>query len=164
MARPLRIQISGGWYHVTSRANRREDLFWDNRDRQRFLGLVSELPGRFRLEIHAFVLMDNHYHLLVRTREPNLSHAVRWLNVTYSRRFNWAHRQVGHVFQGRFKAVVIQDARGVCEVARYVHLNPVRVEGLGLGKVEQRRAKVPGSKDPGAVLVARRLALLDAYR
>jgi len=158
MARPLRILIPDGWYHVLSRGNRRASLFWEDTDRRRFLGLVSELPERFHLEVHAFVLMDNHYHLVVRTPQANLSHAIRWLHVSYSSRFNWAHRQVGHVFQGRFKAVVIQEIRGVCEVARYVHLNPVRIQGLGLGKAEQRRAKVLGLRGsrgrPGGPAVA----------
>jgi hypothetical protein len=86
----------------------------------------------------------------MRRPQANLSHGIRWLHVSYGSRFNWAHGQVGHVFQGRFKAVVIQEVRGVCEVARYVHLNPVRIQGLGLGKAEQRRAKVLGCKDPGA--------------
>ena len=140
-----------------SRGNRRASLFWEDTDRRRFLGLVLELPQRFHFEVHAFVLMDNHYHLMVRTPQANLSHGIRWLHVSYSSRFNWAHGQVGHVFQGRFKAVVIREVRGVCEVARYLHLNPVRVQGLGLGKAEQRRAKVLGCEDPGAALVARRL-------
>jgi putative transposase len=144
MARPLRILIPDGWYHVMSRGNRRASLFWEESDRRRFLGLVSELPERFHLEVHAFVLMDNHYHLVVRTPQANLSQAIRWLHVSYSSRFNWAHRQVGHLFQGRFKAVVIQEVRGVCEVARCVHSNPVRIQGLGLGQAEQRRAKVLG--------------------
>lgn len=148
---------------MMSRGNRREALYLDDTDRRRFLGLVSELPERFRLEIHAFVLMDNHYHLVVRTPEPNLSHAMRWLHVTYSSRFNWAHEQVGHVFAGRFRAVIIQDEKGICEVARYVHLNPVRIEGLALGKAEQRRGKVLGGEDPGAVLVAQRLSVLHNY-
>jgi putative transposase len=163
MARPLRLLVPGGWYHVTSRGNRREALFPEDADRRRFMGLVSEWPERFRIEVHAFVLMDNHYHLLVRTPEPNLSHAVRWLHVSYSVRFNWAHQLVGHVFAGRFRAVVIQDERGVCEVARYLHLNPVRMAGLGLGKAEQRRARVRGSSDPGAALVTERLLRLARY-
>ena len=164
MARALRLLIAGGWYHVMSRGNRRENLFRDDDDRRRFLGLLSEWPERFRIEIHAFILMDNHYHLLARTPEPNLSHGMRWLNVSYSSRFNWAHQQIGHVFAGRYRAVVIQDERGVCEVARYVHLNPVRIEGLGLGKTEQRRARVLGSADPGAALVAQRLEVLHGYQ
>jgi REP element-mobilizing transposase RayT len=155
--------IPGGWYHVTSRGKRRKALFRDDHDRRRFLGLLSELPERFRVEIHAFVLMDSHYHVVTRTPEANLSHAIRWLNVTYSSRFNWAHGQAGHVFQGRFKAVVIQEEKGVCEVARYVHLNPVRIGGLGLGKAAQRRAKVLGREDPGAALVAKRLRVLRDF-
>src|SRR5574341_657914 len=121
MARPLRILVPGGWYHVTSRANGREDLFRTDDDRRRFLGLVAELPERFGLEIHAFVLMDSHYHLLVRTPIPNLSHALKWLHVTYSMRFNWAHQTRGHVFQGRYKAILIEDLQGVVAVARYLH-------------------------------------------
>src|SRR6267378_53201 len=84
MARPLRILLAGGWYHVSSRGNRREALFVNDADRRRFLGLVAQLPERFGLEVHAFVLMDNHYHLLVRTPQPNLSHAMRWVNVSLS--------------------------------------------------------------------------------
>ena len=81
MARPLRILVAGGWYHVTARGNRRESVFCDDQDRQGFLGMVAALPERFGIEVHAFVLMDNHYHLLLRTPEPNLSQAIQWLNV-----------------------------------------------------------------------------------
>lgn len=163
MARPLRILVAGGWYHVTARGNRREALYRNEADRRRFLGLVAELPERFGLEVHAFVLMDNHYHLLVRTPRANLSDAIRWLNIGYGMRFNWAHRLCGHVFQGRFKAILIEEEKGVVAVARYVHLNPVRVGGLGLGKAEQRQARVTGCEDPGAELVRRRLAVLREY-
>lgn len=163
MARPLRILVEGGWYHVTARGNRREALFFDDTDRRRFLGLVAELPERFGVELHAFVLMNNHYHLLVRTPRANLSQAIQWLNISYGMRLNWARRMCGHVFQGRFKAVLIEDTRGVVEVGRYVHLNPVRIGGLGLGKAEQRRAKVEGYPDPGGALVRRRLETLRDY-
>jgi len=135
-------------------------LFLDDADRQRFMGLLAQMPERFGIELHAFVLMDNHYHLVLRTRVPNLSHAIRWLHVSYSMGFNRAHRQCGALFAGRFKAVVIQDESGVTEVVRYVHLNPIRVGGLGLGKEEQRRAKVLGCANPGTALISRRLALL----
>ena len=147
MARALGILLAGGWYHVTSRGNRREAIFREDADRRRFLGLVAELAGRFGLEVHAFVLMDNHYHLVVRTPQPNLNQAMQWLNVSYSTRFNWAHRQCGHVFQGRYKAIVIETERGVVEVARYVHLNPVRVGRLKLGKAEQRQARLDSPWD-----------------
>ncbi|MBE7503599.1 MAG: transposase [Verrucomicrobiales bacterium] len=163
MARPLRIQVAGGWYHVTSRGNRREAIYRTDTDRRRFLGLVAELPERSGLEVHAFVLMDNHYHLVVRTPEPNLGEAMHWLHVSYTSRFNWAHRQCGHLFQGRYKAVLIEDPGGVAAVARYVHLNPVRVGRLGLGKTQQRQSRAGGGVDPGAALVQQRLHELNEY-
>jgi hypothetical protein len=107
--------------------------------------------------------MDNHYHLLVRTADPNLSEAIRWLQVSYSSAFNWAYRMDGHLFQGRFRSVLIEDVHGVVEVARYLHLNPVRVRGLGMGKAEQRRARLGDIEDPGAVLVKERLRVLEEY-
>jgi hypothetical protein len=125
---------------------------------------VAELPERFALEVHAFVLMHNHYHLLVRTTEANLSQAIRWLNVSYAIKFNWAHRCRGTVFQGRFKSVLIQEQSQAVAVARYIHLNPVRIGGLGLGKRDQRKAQVLGCEDPGRELVKRRLKVLGDHR
>src|SRR5215203_3981083 len=119
-----------------NRGHRAGALFLDDADRRRFLGPVSELPERFGLEMHAFVLMPNHYHLMVRTTEANLSQAIRWLNVSYAIKFNWAHRCRGTVFQGRFKSVLIQEESKAVEVARYLYLNPVRIEGLGLSKTD----------------------------
>lgn len=138
-------------------------MFLDDGDRRRFLGAVAQLPERYGLELHAFVLMDNHYHLLVRTTEANLSHAMRWLNVTYAVKFNWAHRCRGTVFQGRFKGVLIQEESQAVEVARYVHLNPVRLGGLGLSKADQRKARVLGCENPGQELIRRRLETLRAH-
>jgi REP element-mobilizing transposase RayT len=164
MARPSRILVAGGWYQVTRRGNRREAIYRTDADRRRFLGLVAELPERFGLEVHAFVLMDHHDHLGARTPEPNLSEAMRWLHVSYSRRFNWAHRQCGHVFQGRYQAIVLEDQRGVIEVARDVHLNPVRVGRLGLGKAQQRQSRAVGGVDPGTELVRQRFKELNPDR
>ncbi len=163
MARKLRVVVAGGWYHVLNRGNHREAIFRADTDRRRFLGRLAELPERFRTEIHAFVLMENHYHLLIRTVDANLSEAIRWLQVSYSSVFNWAHGIRGHLFQGRFRSLLIEDVQGVGEVARYLHLNPVRVGGLGLGKSEQRRARVVGIEDPGEPLVTERLRLLAEY-
>lgn len=163
MARKLRVVVAGGWYHVVNRGNRRAAIFRTDTDRRRFLGRLAELPERFRIEIHAFVLMDNHYHLLLRTHDANLSEAIRWLQVSYSSVFNWAHRLRGHLFQGRFRSLLIEDGKGVVEVARYLHLNPVRVRGLALGKSDQRRARVADIEDPGAALIRERLQILDAY-
>ncbi len=164
MARQLRIHVPDGWYHVMSRGNGGEDLYRTDDDRRRFLGLVAELPDRFGTEIHAFVLMGNHYHLLVRCRRTDLSETMRWLQTAYAIKFNWAHRRRGHVFQGRFKSVLIKDEAALGSVARYLHLNPVRIGGLGLSKKDQQRAKVIGCPDPGKELIARRLAVLREHR
>jgi len=110
MARRLRIHVPDGWYHVMSRANGGEALNRTGDDRRRFLGLVSDLPGRFGTEIHAFGKMENHCHLLVRCRRTGLSETLRCLQTAYSVRFNWAHRRRGHVFQRRFQSVLIRDA------------------------------------------------------
>jgi hypothetical protein len=115
------------------------------------------------VEVHAFVLLDSHYHLLVRTPEPNLSEALRWMHVTYSIRFNRDHRQGGHVFQGRFKAVLIETHDGVVEMARYLHLNPVRVGRLALAKAPPGKARAGGGAGPGAKLVRQRLLRLKNY-
>lgn len=147
-----------------SRGNGGSAIYRDDDDRRRFLGLVAELPERFGTEIHAFVLMDNHYHLLVRCRRADLSETLRWLQTSYAVHFNWAHRRRGHVFQGRFKAILIRDESALDGVARYLHLNPVRIGGLGLAKDDQRRAKVLGCPDPGAELVGRRMAVLRGHR
>lgn len=163
MARKPRVLLAGGWYHVVNRGNRREDIFRTDTDRRRFLARLAELPERFRTEVHAFVLMDNHYHLLLRTLDANLSDAIRWLQISYSSAFNWAHRSHGHLFQGRFRSILLEDTHAVVEVARYLHLNPVRIGRLGLGKAEQRRARVADIPDPGAALVLQRLRTLDAY-
>lgn len=163
MARPLRIEVAGAWYHVMNRGHRGGALFLDDADRRRFLGAVAELPERYALEVHAFVLMHNHYHLLVRTREANLGQAMRWLNVSYAVKFNWAHRCHGTVFEGRFKGVLIQEEGKAVEVARYVHLNPVRMGGLGLSKSDQRRARVLGCENPGEELIRRRLETLREH-
>ena len=109
MAREQRGVVAGGWYQVVNRGNRRDAIVRTDTDRRRFLGRLAELPDRFRVEVHAFVLMDNHYHLLLRTRDGNLSDAIRLLQVSYSSVFNWTHRIRGHLFQGRFRSLLVED-------------------------------------------------------
>ena len=103
---------------------------------------------RFRVVLHAYQLMDNHYHLIVELTEKNLSRAGQWLNLSYSSWFNRRHRRSGHLFQGRFKSVVVDPLEWGLALSRYVHLNPVRVKGLGLGKVEQRQVRAGASRAP----------------
>ena len=148
---------------MTARGNERKSIFRDDRDRKHLLGLFSELPERFGVRVHGWVMMDNHYHLLVETREENLSRVGQWVNVAYSVWFNRRHGRSGHLFQGRFGAVLVGDDRGWLEVARYVHLNPVRVGRLGLSKGDQQRQRTVAARDPGK-LVAERLRVLRSYR
>jgi REP element-mobilizing transposase RayT len=140
MARGLRIHVPDGWYHIMSRGNGGEAIYRTEDDRRRFLGLVAELAGRFGTEVHAFVLMDNHYHLLVRCRQATVSETLRWLQTAYAIRFNWAHRRRGHVFQGRFKSVLIRDD-GALD----------RVGGAVLGERGEARALLrAAAREPGA--------------
>lgn len=126
MARPLRIEYSGAVYHVTSRGNARADIFADFTDRQTFLLLLESSVNRFNWICHAYCLMDNHYHLLIETPDSNLSMGMRHLNGVYTQTFNRRHKRVGHVFQGRFKAVIVEKESHLLELCRYVVLNPVR--------------------------------------
>ena len=162
MARPLRIEAPGAWYHITARGNERRAIFRDERDRQQFLELTGELDERFGVEVHAYVLLDNHYHLVVRPALANVSRAMQWLAVSYAVWFNRRHRRVGHLFQGRFKAILVED-NAAAEVSRYVHLNPVRTRRLGLDK--QRQAALAAGMGEASTReeVGIRLATLLAY-
>jgi REP element-mobilizing transposase RayT len=126
MARPLRLEYAGAVWHVTSRGNAKEKVFEDDEDREAFLEVLSRVVTMFRWKLHAYVLMGNHYHLLVETPEPNLSRGMRQLNGIYTQRFNRRHERVGHLFQGRFKGILVEKDRHLLELARYVVLNPVR--------------------------------------
>jgi putative transposase len=164
MARPIRIERAGGWYHITARGNERRPIYRDHRDRQHFCELLGEMVPRFHLRLHCFVLMENHYHLLLELREPNLSQAVQWLNVSYSVWFNRRHERSGHLFQGRFKSVTVSREEWALALSRYVHLNPVRVGKLGLSKSEQQRIRAGPSQAPDAGRVTERIGALRRYR
>ena len=126
MARPLRIEFPGGLYHVTSRGDRRENIYLCDADRQRWVDLLGEVCTRFNWFCYAYCLMDNHFHIVVETVDGNLSAGMRQLNGVYTQWHNRSHNRVGHVFQGRFKAIVVQRESYLLELARYVVLNPVR--------------------------------------
>jgi putative transposase len=135
MARPLRVEFDGALYHVTSRGNAREDIFDGDGDRKAFLEILGKVVNRFNWLCHAYCLMDNHYHLVIETPEANLSKGMRQLNGIYTQVYNRRQRTVGHVFQGRYKAILIQKESHLLEVCRYVVLNPVRVKATK--RVEQ---------------------------
>lgn len=164
MARPVRIEILSGWYHITARGNERRAIFREDADRQRFVELLGEWVERFGLRLHAYVLMDNHYHLLVETPQANLSQAMQWLQVSYTVWFNRRHRRAGHLFQGRYKAILVEAQTAAWELSRYVHLNPVRVRSLGLDKTAQQRARAGMGAPPQPQQVRERLEGLRRYR
>jgi putative transposase len=129
MARPLRVQFPGAVYHVMSRGNARGDVFVDDHDRREFLRSLWRIAERLDWWVWAYCLMDNHYHLLVQTAAPNLGRGMHDLNGAYSLVFNRRHDRVGHVFQGRYKAIVVDHESYLRELVRYIVLNPVRSHG-----------------------------------
>jgi REP element-mobilizing transposase RayT len=146
MARPLRVEFAGALYHVTARGNERRAIFRDDDDRRRLLATIQEATEEYGLRIHGYCLMPNHYHLLVETPRANLSRAIGWLQTTYTIRFNRRHRRSGHLFQGRFKAHIVDAEDYARQLLCYVHLNPVR------------------PRDKSAIIPADRRAALDQWR
>ncbi len=133
MARPIRMDYTESFYHVLSRGNEKREIFYDEKDYFKFLDIISKMIERFKVEVHAYVLMKNHYHLLIRTKEANLSRAIQWLGVSYSVWFNRRHQRSGHLFQGRFKSFLIENDRYFTAMCLYIHGNPLRagiVKGL----------------------------------
>jgi REP element-mobilizing transposase RayT len=126
VARPIRIEFAGAVYHVTARGNERREIFWSDEDRILFLKTLAEAVERFNLRIQAYCLMPNHFHLIVETPSANLSRGMGWLQTTYTIRFNRKHRRSGHLFQGRFKAHLVDGDAYARVLVPYVHLNPVR--------------------------------------
>lgn len=128
MARPLRIEFPGAIYHITSRGDRKEDIFLSDDDRINFLDTYPRVAERYEWICYAYCLMANHYHLVIETPLPNLSRGMAQLNGIYTQKFNRTHNKVGHVFQGRFKAILVEENTYLLELLRYVVLNPVRAQ------------------------------------
>jgi putative transposase len=140
MARPLRIQYPGAVYHVMARGSHGQAIFADDEDRKIFLETLSEACQRTGWRVHAYVLMGNHYHLLIETPEGNLVDGMKWLQSTYTARYNRRHKLFGHLFQGRYKAVIVDESEPMYfqVVSTYIHLNPARA---GLVRIGQQRLK-----------------------
>lgn len=126
MTRPLRIELENSLYHITARGDRRDWIYRSDSDRLTWLSLLGETCARFNFSVHAFCQMTNHFHILLETVNGELGRGMCHFNGTYSRYFNRAHGLVGHVFQGRYKAILCQSERYLQELARYIELNPVR--------------------------------------
>ncbi len=154
MARPLRIEFPGAVYHVTTRGDRREPIFVDDEDRRALLRVIAQALARFDGELLAYCLMGNHYHFVLHTRQANLSLLMRHVNGVYTQIFNRRHDKAGHLFQGRFKAILVDREAYLLEVCRYVELNPVRaklVSKVGAWPWSSYRAHM-GDADPPAWL------------
>ena len=128
MARPLRIEYEGAVYHITSRGNARQGIFLDDEDRTTFLKILGDVVERYNWICYAYCLMANHYHLLIETPDANLSRGMQQLNGVYTQAFNRRHHRVGHVLQGRYKAILVEKESHLLELVRYIVLNPVRAK------------------------------------
>ena len=124
MARPLRIEYPGAFYHVTSRGNEQKDIFKSQKDREKFLSYLESAMVRYGAVIHTWCLMSNHYHLLLETPSGNLSQIMRHINGAYTTYFNVKRKRAGHLFQGRYKAILVEADEYALELSRYIHLNP----------------------------------------
>lgn len=127
MARALRIEYEGAFYHVISRGNEGREIFQDETDRIKFLDYLKEQVIRYSIRVHAYCLMQNHYHLIIETPHANLAKAMHTFNASYTIYFNHKYRRCGHLFQGRYKAILIQANEYLHHLSRYIHLNPVRL-------------------------------------
>jgi putative transposase len=159
MARPLRVEYPGAFYHVINRGNHREKIFKGTRDCEKFIQYLEKAAERYALIVHTYCLMGNHYHLLVETPEPNLSMTMQWLNVSYATYFNRKQDRSGHLFQGRFKAILIEVDAYLNQLSRYIHLNPVRA-GIAETPVKYRwssYAAFVGERIPPKFLKTNRL-------
>ncbi len=157
--------MEGGWYHITTRGMWRKEIFETDRDREYFVELLAGMVERYCVVLHAYVLMDNHYHLLIETPEANASRALQWLNLSYAAWFNAKHDRSGPVFQARFKSIPV-DGEGAwaltCSV--YIHLNPMRIRSLGQGKEDRAREKAGFLQaGPTSEQVKARLAVLRKH-
>jgi len=167
MSRPLRLEYPGAVYHVTSRGNAQADIFLCDDDRETFVRLLREEIEQQRWLCYAWCLMDNHYHFLIETPEANLSRGMQRLNGRYTQRFNRRHSRVGHVFQGRYKAILIEKDAHLLELCRYVVLNPVRarmVEDVSQWRWSSYQQTISANSDVGLIVVENVLGLFSAQR
>lgn len=135
MSRPLRLEFPDALYHVTSRGDRRENIYDDSTDKELFSSIFGQVISQFNWICYAYCLMDNHYHLLIQTPDSNLGKGMRQLNGVYTQTYNRRHHKVGHLFQGRYKSILVDEEAYLLELSRYIVLNPVKAGMKILGTV-----------------------------
>jgi REP element-mobilizing transposase RayT len=126
MARPLRVEYEGAFYHVLNRGLERREIFRDRKDYEKFLSILSGLHGRYKIRVHSYCLMPNHYHLYLETPQGKLSRVMQQLDGVYTQSFNRRYQRVGPLLQGRYKAILVEKESYSLEISRYIHLNPVK--------------------------------------
>lgn len=126
MARPLRIEYEGAMYHITARGNERKKIYLSKCDYEKFIQYLADAKKKYNIVLHCYVLMGNHYHLIMETPEANISKVMQYINGSYTTYFNIKRRRIGHLFQGRYKSIVVDKDNYLLELSRYIHLNPVR--------------------------------------
>jgi len=164
MARPLRIQYPGAVYHITCRGNDRKNIFGDNLDRKKLLEIFVHSLMVYKVKLFSYVLMDNHFHLLVETPLGNLSEFMRQFNITYTGYYNRRHKRIGHLYQGRYKSILVDKEAYLSVLSRYIHLNPVKVKNMLKLPIEERIKKLKGypwSSLHGYLNVNRKLSFID---
>jgi putative transposase len=164
MARPLRIQYPGAYYHVTCRGNERRVIFRDEQDRKNFLDKLALSLEIYQVSLLAYVCMTNHFHLLVTTPEGNLSEFMRHFNISYTSAFNRRHGRIGHLYQGRYKAFLIDADSYLLEVSRYIHVNPVRLRTFAERSAKEKWEALLGfraSSLPGYLFSRKREDFID---
>jgi REP element-mobilizing transposase RayT/DNA-binding transcriptional ArsR family regulator len=164
MARALRIQFEGAVYHITSRGNERREIFKDDADRVRFLEILELSLNTYQVLLYCYILMENHYHLLVETPQGNISEFMRHFNITYTSYYNKRHNRVGHLYQGRYKSILVDKDSYLTMLSRYIHLNPIRVgEVMDWSAREKRKylKEYPWSSLSGYMDEDERLPFID---
>ena len=126
MGRPIRVEYPGALYHITSRGNEKREIFLAEEDRKKFLSILRDYHERFGILVHAYVLLDNHYHLILETPRANLLKVMHGINAGYTGYFNRKYRRAGHLLRGRYRAILVDKDEYLVVLSRYVHLNPVR--------------------------------------
>ena len=166
MVRPLRIEYPGAWYHVTSRGNEKKKIFSDDQDKSSFLEILSATSTLYAVKVYAYVLMENHFHLVVMTSEANLSGFMQRFNTTYTVYYNRRHERSGHLYQGRYKAILIEEDSYLLQLSRYVHLNPVRTRQFSRRDIKDKLQIIrtyPWSSYCGYIRLKDRQSFID-YR
>lgn len=166
MARPLRIQYPDAVYHVTCRGNERQVIFKDDADRTRFLQTLTQSLNIYTVKLHTYVLMSNHFHLLVETPLGNLSEFMRKFNITYTSYYNRRHNRIGHLYQGRYKSILVDKNEYLSVLSRYIHLNPVRIKSMEKTPAKEKiriLTRYLWSSLPGYLLRRKRESFVD-YR